>query len=54
MKKVSLNLCLFGEEGGGDAAIGSAEGSAGIINPSGKENIQMSSNADTVKKSGWR
>ncbi len=51
MKKVSLNLCLFGEEGGGDAAIGSAEGSAEIINPSGKENIQMSSNADTVKNS---
>lgn len=51
MKKVSLNLCLFGEEGSNDAAIGNAESSAEITNPSRKENIQMSSNAGTVKKS---
>ncbi len=54
MKKVSLNLCLFGEEGSsGDAAVGGAENSAEIANPSGKGSSQMSSNADVVKKSDF-
>ena len=52
MRKVSLNLCLFGEEcSGSDAAIGTAGSSAEIADPSGKESSQMSSDTGAVKKS---